>query len=47
MTANVMNYNVASQKMFLKLGFKKIGEDETGNGYYILNEKRKNNQMKK
>ena len=39
-TAHVMNYNVASQKMFLNLGFKKIDEDKnTGNGFYILNQR--------
>lgn len=39
-TAHVMNYNFASQKMFLNLGFKKVSEDsKTGNGFYILNQK--------
>ena len=38
-TAHVMNYNIASQKMFLNLGFKKIDEDKkTGNGFYALNQ---------
>jgi len=46
-TAHVMNYNTASQKMFLKLGFKKVDENkETGNGFYILNEERRS-QIKK
>ena len=36
-TAHVMNYNIASQKMFLNLGFQKVDEDEkTGNGFYYL-----------
>ena len=36
-TAHVMNYNIASQKMFLKLGFQKVDEDKkTGNGFYYL-----------
>ena len=39
-TEHVMNYNIASQKMFLNLGFKKVSEDsKTGNGFYILNQK--------
>ena len=41
-TAHVMNYNTASQKMFLGLGFEKIREDEvTGNGFYILDQREK------
>ena len=47
-TAHVMNYNAASQKMFLKLGFKKISEDKkTGNGFYILNEERIRKQIRR
>lgn len=36
--ANVMNYNKPSQKMFKKLGFEKISENDKGNGLYILNQ---------
>lgn len=35
--ANVMNYNINSQKMFLKQGFKKMDENPiTGDGLYAL-----------
>ena len=48
MTANIMDYNTASQKMFSRLGFKKIGENTaTGNGFYALHEERMNNQIKR
>lgn len=46
LTAHVMNYNSASQKMFLNLGFKKISEDpKTGNGFYVLNQRRKKHRQ--
>ena len=42
-TAHVMDYNIASQTMFLHLGFKKVSEevrkDGKVNGFYILNVK--------
>lgn len=34
-TANVRDYNTSSKKMFLNLGFEKIGYSEEGNGFYI------------
>ena len=40
--AHAMNYNEASKGMLIGLGFKKVDEDkETGNGLYILKQKKK------
>ena len=38
-TAHVMYYNIPSQKMFTKQGFKKIKENDEGNGFYIRTQK--------
>lgn len=40
-TANVMNYNINSQKMFKSFGFIKVSEKD-GDGFYIRPQKKKN-----
>ena len=47
-TAHVMNYNTNSQKLFLGLGFTKLGEDPlTGNGFYALEQKEIKNEKRR
>ena len=45
-TANVMDYNTNSKKMFTSLGFEKIGYSSKGDGFYRFSQNNKCNRTK-
>jgi ribosomal protein S18 acetylase RimI-like enzyme len=46
LTANVMDYNTNSKKMFTRLGFEKIGYTKENDGFYKYYQRRKTNDKK-